>query len=89
MICFGVTDAAFSFLLGKLTQYTGRIPIFISGMIVHITAIVIMLFWNPHGDLIWVFYVLAALQGYCDAVWQTQINGEFIFISALIEWRTV
>lgn len=75
MICFGVTDAAFSFILGKLTQYTGRIAIFISGMIVHLTAIIIMLAWSPSGDLVWVFYILAALQGYCDAVWQTQING--------------
>ncbi|XP_048582467.1 protein unc-93 homolog A [Nematostella vectensis] len=75
MICFGVTDAAFSFILGRLTKYTGRLPIFISGMLVHMTAIITMLTWRPDAQLIWVYYVLAALQGFCDAVWQTQINA--------------
>lgn len=84
MICFGVTDAGFSFVLGRLTQYTGRIPIFISGMMVHLTVIILMLAWSPRGDLVWVFYVMAALQGYCDAVWQTQINGESILDTVVI-----
>ncbi|XP_031570929.1 protein unc-93 homolog A-like [Actinia tenebrosa] len=75
MICFGVTDAAFSFILGKLTQYTGRFPIFLAGFFVHLTAIVTMLVWMPSRDYVWVFYVLAALQGFCDAIWQTQINA--------------
>lgn len=79
MICFGVSDAAFSYILGKLTQYTGRIPMFLSGTIVHLTALIIMLAWNPSSEFLWVFYVLAALQGYCDAVWQTQINGESLW----------
>lgn len=76
MICFGVTDASFSFILGKLTKYTGRLPVFISGLLVHVTAIIIMLTWKPDPNQIWMFYVLAALQGFCDAIWQTQINGE-------------
>ncbi|KXJ17014.1 protein unc-93 homolog A [Exaiptasia diaphana] len=75
MICFGVTDAAFSFILGKLTQYTGRLPVFVSGLLVHLTAIITMLLWRPDPSLVWVFYVLAALQGFCDAIWQTQINA--------------
>ena len=76
MICFGVSDAVFSFTLGRITQYTGRIPVFVSGLIVHLAAIITMLIWKPDAHLVWVFYVMAALQGYCDAVWQTQINGE-------------
>ncbi|KAK3737479.1 hypothetical protein QZH41_008361 [Actinostola sp. cb2023] len=75
MICFGVTDAAFSFILGKLTKYTGRLPVFVSGLLVHMTAIITMLIWKPDPSLVWVFYVLAALQGFCDAIWQTQINA--------------
>ena len=75
MICFGVTDAAFSFLLGKLTQYTGRIPIFIAGCLVHMTVLITLLAWKPDPDLIGVFYVIAAMFGFCDAIWQTQING--------------
>jgi len=76
MICFGATDAFFSLTLGRLTKYTGRIPVFISGALIHLSVIIMMLIWRPHHSLLWVFYVIAALLGYCDAVWQTQINGK-------------
>ena len=79
MICFGATDAFFSLTLGRLTKYTGRIPVFISGAVIHYAVIIIMLIWRPDYSLIWVFYIVAALLGYCDAVWQTQINGKTKF----------
>lgn len=77
MICFGATDAFFSLTLGRLTKYTGRIPVFISGALIHLSVIIMMLIWRPHHSLLWVFYVIAALLGYCDAVWQTQINAMY------------
>lgn len=77
MICFGATDAFFSLTLGRLTKYTGRIPVFISGGLIHLAVIIIMLIWRPDYRLLWVFYVIAALLGYCDAVWQTQINAMY------------
>jgi len=77
MICFGATDAFFSLTLGRLTKYTGRIPVFISGAVIHFAVIIIMLIWRPDYHLMWVFYVIAALLGYCDAVWQTQINAMY------------
>ncbi|XP_073258280.1 protein unc-93 homolog A-like [Porites lutea] len=77
MICFGATDAFFSLTLGRLTKYTGRIPVFISGAVIHYAVIIIMLIWRPDYNLIWVFYIVAALLGYCDAVWQTQINAMY------------
>ncbi|XP_020619657.1 protein unc-93 homolog A-like [Orbicella faveolata] len=77
MICFGATDAFFSLTLGRLTKYTGRIPVFISGAVIHIAVITVMLIWRPNYHLVWVFYVIAALLGYCDAVWQTQINAMY------------
>lgn len=75
MICFGVTDAIFSFLLGKLTKYTGRVPIFIAGFVVHMGVLVTMATWPPDPHMIWVFFLLAAMFGFCDAIWQTQINA--------------
>lgn len=77
MICFGATDAFFSLALGRLTKYTGRIPIFISGAVIHYATIIVMLIWKPDYHMVWVFYVIAALLGYCDAVWQTQINAMY------------
>ena len=49
---------------------------FISGALIHFAVIIIMLIWRPDYHMVWVFYVVAALLGYCDAVWQTQINGK-------------
>lgn len=78
MICFGVGDSLFSYLLGKLTKYVGRIPIFISGAVIHLVVYVVLLTWKPDSDLISVAFLMAALWGYTDAVWQTQINGKRI-----------
>lgn len=76
MICFGVGDSLFSYLLGKLTKYIGRVPIFISGAAVHLAVYVVLLSWEADRDMLWVAFLMAALWGYTDAVWQTQINGK-------------
>ena len=76
MICFGVGDSLFSYLLGKLTKYVGRIPIFISGAVIHLVVYIVLLTWKPDRDMISVAFLMAALWGYTDAVWQTQINGK-------------
>ena len=77
MICFGVGDSLFSYLLGKLTKYTGRVPIFISGAVVHLAIYIVLLSWKADRDMLWMAFLMAALWGYTDAVWQTQINGMF------------
>ena len=75
MICFGVGDSLFSYLLGKLTKYTGRVPIFISGAVLHLAIYIVLLSWKADRDMLWMAFLMAALWGYTDAVWQTQING--------------
>ncbi|KAM4694249.1 protein unc-93 homolog A-like [Discoglossus pictus] len=75
IICFGVTNAICAVVFGKLSQYTGRFSLFILGALVHIACIIALLFWRPHGDQIAVFFVIAAVWGISDAVWQTQINA--------------
>ncbi|XP_028401831.1 protein unc-93 homolog A-like [Dendronephthya gigantea] len=75
MICFGIGDSLFSYLLGKLVKYVGRIPIFISGAVIHLVVFIVLLTWKPDQDMISVVFLMAALWGYTDAVWQTQINA--------------
>ena len=75
MICFGIGDSLFSYLLGKLVKYVGRIPIFVSGAVIHLVVFIVLLTWKPDQDMISVVFLMAALWGYTDAVWQTQING--------------
>jgi len=75
LIVFGIFDAAFSFLSGYVIKLVGRIPIFIFGAIMNYVVIIIMLTWTPKVDEVYVVYILAALWGLGDAVWQTQINA--------------
>ncbi|KAI8520861.1 Protein unc-93 A [Branchiostoma belcheri] len=76
MICYGVCDAIFSFLLGRLIKLTGRIPLFLTGAVAHLAMIITMLVWSPDPGKLEVFFVLAAFWGLGDAVWQLEINGE-------------
>uniref|UniRef100_A0A0K2UNC0 UNC93like proteinlike [Bombus terrestris] n=1 Tax=Lepeophtheirus salmonis TaxID=72036 RepID=A0A0K2UNC0_LEPSM len=75
LICYGVCDAVFSYFLGSLIKYVGRIPIFYFGAIINAAVILTFFYWTPRPDEIYVFYILSGLWGTADAVWQTQINA--------------
>ncbi|XP_053316044.1 protein unc-93 homolog A-like isoform X1 [Spea bombifrons] len=75
MICFAATDAVCSLLFGKLSQYTGRVFLFYFAAVTNVACIITMLLWRPHPDQLAVFFVLPALWGMADAVWQTQTNA--------------
>jgi len=75
LIVFGICDAAASVGFGFIIKKIGRIPIFILGATINILVIIVMLSWSPARDQVAVLYVLAALWGTADAIWQTQINA--------------
>merc|ERR1719192_2973123 len=75
LIVFGICDAAASVGFGFIIKKIGRIPIFILGATINTLVIIVMLSWSPARDQVAVLYVLAALWGIADAVWQTQINA--------------
>lgn len=75
MICFGAANAACSILFGKLSQYVGRISLFVLATALNAACIIALLLWKPHPDQFAVFFVFPALWGMADAVWQTQINA--------------
>uniref|UniRef100_A0A1L8D975 Putative conserved plasma membrane protein n=1 Tax=Nyssomyia neivai TaxID=330878 RepID=A0A1L8D975_9DIPT len=77
MICFGVVNAICSIIFGSVMKYIGRIPIIILGIIAHGSLFIVLLFWRPHPEHMWVFFTLSGLWGVGDAVWQTQINGMY------------
>ena len=77
LICYGVTDACCSLLSGQVEQWTGRVAQFGLGALVHVSLVITMVVWEPNEDQLPVFFVLAAFWGMGDAIWQTQINGEF------------
>lgn len=42
----------------------------------NLSCIITFLLWKPDPKQLHVFFLLAALWGMADAVWQTQTNGE-------------
>ncbi|XP_071790200.1 protein unc-93 homolog A-like [Asterias amurensis] len=75
MMVFGISDAIFSFTLGRLEKYCGRIIIFTAGGMAHLSLILVILFvWKP-GDALWDRFLIAVGWGFGDAVWQTQISS--------------
>ena len=76
LITYGVFDAICSVSFGAIIKFTGRVPIFLLGAIINIVVVVIFFEWSPLPSQEYLFYILAAMWGISDAVWQTQINGK-------------
>jgi len=75
LIAYGACDALASVGFGFIIKKIGRIPVFILGALINISVIVAMFTWSPTSSSVEVVYVLAALWGIADAIWQTQINA--------------
>merc|ERR1712106_790422 len=75
LIVFGVCDALASVGFGFIIKLVGRVPIFILGAFINFGVIIVMLTWTPTASSVAVVYVLAAMWGVGDAIWQTQINA--------------
>ncbi|XP_048842436.1 protein unc-93 homolog A isoform X1 [Brienomyrus brachyistius] len=75
MICFAATNSVSSFTVGKLSQYTGRFALFTFAAVINLAGALTFLLWKPHPNELPVFFVLPALWGLADAIWQTQTNA--------------
>ncbi|KAM4633250.1 protein unc-93 homolog A [Polymixia lowei] len=75
MICFGAANSISSIVFGKLSEYTGRAPLFLLGAVTNFCCILALLYWKPDPNNLVVFFVFPALWGMADAVWQTQTNA--------------
>jgi len=84
MITYGVCDAVFSIAFGGIIKAVGRVPIFIFGACLNIIVIAVLFNWMPNPNQSYIFFIMAGLWGVADAVWQTQINGNFYLFSKII-----
>jgi len=75
MICYGTADAIASITSGAAIKKLGRVPIFVFGAVINLALLITFLFWRPDPNQSALYFVLAALWGIGDAIWQTQING--------------
>ncbi|XP_071997277.1 protein unc-93 homolog A-like isoform X3 [Engystomops pustulosus] len=75
MICYGATNSISSMASGKLSQYTGRISLFMLAAAVSISCIIALLLWSPNPDQLAVFFIFPALWSLSDAICQTLLNA--------------
>ena len=75
MMTFGATDALSSFVMGRLEKFTGRIALFVSAATINLVLLVLMMLWDPSDGPVILFYVIPALWGIADSVWQTTTCG--------------
>ncbi|XP_033369023.1 protein unc-93 homolog A [Parus major] len=75
MICFAGINSLCSLLFGKISQFTGRKLLFALAAVLNTGCIITLLLWKPHPKQLAVFFVIPALWGVSDAVWQTQTNA--------------
>jgi len=77
MITLGVANAVCSCLIGCAQRHVHREALVAIGCVLHAALIIFLLVWIPDRHLLAVFFVLSALWGFCEAIWQTQSNGQF------------
>ncbi|XP_075719848.1 protein unc-93 homolog A-like [Rhinoderma darwinii] len=75
MICFGATNSISSMVFGKLSQYTGRIALFMLAAAISVSCIIALLLWNPNPNQFAVFFIFPALWSISDAICQTLLNA--------------
>ncbi|XP_042298317.1 protein unc-93 homolog A [Sceloporus undulatus] len=75
MICFAAANSLSSMFFGKISQYTGRQALFALAAVLNLACIIVFLLWKPHPKHLAVFFILPAIWGMADAIWQTQTNA--------------
>uniref|UniRef100_A0A8C5WBV4 Protein unc-93 homolog A n=1 Tax=Leptobrachium leishanense TaxID=445787 RepID=A0A8C5WBV4_9ANUR len=75
MICFGATNAICSYLFGKLSEYTGRILLYMLAAATSASCIIALLLWHPNPSQFAVFFIFPALWSLSDAICQTLLNA--------------
>ncbi|KAK7077589.1 Ion channel regulatory protein UNC-93, partial [Halocaridina rubra] len=75
LICYGICDVIGSISFTPIVRKFHRVPVFLLGFAINLSVIITMMHWTPNPDDIAVFFILAGLWGFADAIWQTQINA--------------
>lgn len=71
----GICNAAGSYLFGALAKYIGRVGCLLIGALLNYAMIILMFFWEPNDDQIYVLFIIAGVWGMCAAIWQSQVIG--------------
>ncbi|XP_012282873.1 UNC93-like protein [Orussus abietinus] len=75
MICYGVANAIAALATGSIIKMTGRVPVMVVAVALHMGIMVALLFWIPDPQQSTIFFLFSGLWGVCDAVWLVQVNA--------------
>jgi len=73
MVAYGASDAVSSLAFSQIVKIIGRWPCLITAALINYSLIITMFIWRPSEDQTAVIFVLAALWGTSDGVWQSQV----------------
>ncbi|XP_063773795.1 protein unc-93 homolog A-like [Pseudophryne corroboree] len=74
MICGGATSSICSLLFGKLSQYTGRIVLFIFAAAATASSVCALLLWKPNPNQLALYFIIPALWNMSDSIRWTLLN---------------
>jgi predicted MFS family arabinose efflux permease len=80
MVCHGICGAIASYIFGALVKYIGRVGCFIIAAAFNYVSIMLMYFWNPLEEQMYILFIIAGLWGTASAAWQSQVIGIISFI---------
>lgn len=75
MVCNGICYVTSSYLFGWLAKYIGRWGCFIFAALLNYALIILMFFWEPVDEQMYVLFIIAGIWAIADAIWQSQVIG--------------
>ena len=76
MLCYGCVFAIGCLFVAMVLQHLKHYVVVAMATVFELGNLVLLFGWSPDVNDVTLFYVVAACMGVCDAIWQTQINGE-------------
>ena len=76
MLCYGAVFGVGSVLVGVVLQQLKHYVVVAMATVFELGNLIVLFGWSPQPNDMALFYVVASCMGLCDAIWQTQVNGE-------------
>ena len=73
MICYGICNVVSCYLFGGFVKYIDRIGCIIIAAMLNYAAIILMYFWEPNENQMFILFIISGLWGVSSAAWQTQV----------------
>lgn len=74
-ICYGVVLVLGSLSMGYVVQLVGRLPLIVLAVLLHVADILLILYWRPDPESVFVFYLIAILWALAVCIWIIQLTA--------------